>query len=128
MAHGEEGVLTAPSVVVAAGGRPRVPPEVPGALQHAITSDDIFSLPRPPGKTLCVGGAYIALECAGFLTGLGFETAVAVRSRPLRAEVFDKQCVNKVVDLMARQGTRFLRADIERIERRHDGKLDVYFA
>ncbi|CAK0796792.1 unnamed protein product [Prorocentrum cordatum] len=133
-ARGAEGTLTAPAIVVATGGRPRVPREVPGALQHAITSDDVFSLPGPPGKTLCVGGAYISgasergLGCAGFLTGLGFETAVAVRSRPLRAEAFDKQCVNKVVDLMARQGTRFLRAAVERVERRQDGRLDVHFA
>ena len=41
-------------------------PQVPGAVEHAITSDDLFFLQRSPGKTLCVGGSYIALECAGF--------------------------------------------------------------
>jgi pyruvate/2-oxoglutarate dehydrogenase complex dihydrolipoamide dehydrogenase (E3) component len=35
-----------------------------------ITSDDLFSLAEPPGKTLVVGASYVALECAGFLSGL----------------------------------------------------------
>lgn len=32
-----------------------------------MTSDDIFSLKKPPGKTLVVGASYVALECAGGL-------------------------------------------------------------
>lgn len=39
---------------------------------------------KPPGKTLVVGGSYVALECAGFLNGLGYDTSVLVRSRLLR--------------------------------------------
>ncbi len=35
----------------------------------AITSDDIF-FSKEPKKTLVVGGGYIAIECAGFLSGL----------------------------------------------------------
>lgn len=31
----------------------------------AMTSDDIFALKTPPGKTLIVGASYVALECAG---------------------------------------------------------------
>ena len=63
------------------GGRPQYP-KIPGAKEYSITSDDIFSLQNPPGKTLVVGASYIALECAGFLTGLGYETKVMVRSSP----------------------------------------------
>ena len=48
----------------------RIPELVPGA-ELAITSDDIFSLKKAPGKTLVVGASYVALECAGFLHGLG---------------------------------------------------------
>ena len=36
---------------------------------------------KSPGKTLVVGGGYIALECAGFLTGLKQgDVTVLVRS------------------------------------------------
>ena len=54
MKNGTERVLNSKYVVIAVGGRPRYP-EIPGALEHGITSDDIFSLPTEPGKTLVVG-------------------------------------------------------------------------
>ena len=47
------------------------------------------SLPKAPGKTLLVGASYIALECAGFLRGLGYDVTVMVRSILLRG--FDQQ-------------------------------------
>jgi hypothetical protein len=58
--------VSAKNFILAVGGRPRVPDDVPGAKEHAITSDDIFSLENAPGKTLVVGASYIALECAGY--------------------------------------------------------------
>jgi thioredoxin reductase (NADPH) len=81
--NGQEQVITTDKVVIAVGGRPSYP-DAPGAKECCITSDDIFSKPEAPGKTLCVGASYISLETAGFLTALGFDTAVAIRSIPLR--------------------------------------------
>lgn len=49
-----EKVLNAKYVVIAVGGRPNYP-DIPGALEYGISSDDIFSLDREPGKTLVVG-------------------------------------------------------------------------
>jgi len=46
--------ITAQTFVIAVGGRPRYP-DIPGAVEHGITSDDLFSLDREPGKTLVVG-------------------------------------------------------------------------
>ena len=83
--------LTAKYILLAPGGRPNVPRDIPGAYEYAITSDDLFSLQQAPGKTLVVGGSYIALECAGFLSGLGFDVSVMVRSRILRSEAFDAE-------------------------------------
>jgi pyruvate/2-oxoglutarate dehydrogenase complex dihydrolipoamide dehydrogenase (E3) component len=68
--------------VVAVGGRPVVPSNID--LKHVITSDDLFSLKKNPGKTLVVGASYVALECAGFLKGIGCDTTVMVRSILLR--------------------------------------------
>ena len=82
--------LTANHFIIATGERPRYPIEVEGAQQHAITSDDIFSLPYNPGKTLVIGASYVALECAGFLKGTGYDVTVMVRSIVLRG--FDRQC------------------------------------
>lgn len=46
--------ITAQTFVIAVGGRPRYP-DIPGAVEYGITSDDLFSLNHEPGKTLVVG-------------------------------------------------------------------------
>ena len=102
----EEMTMTSHRFLIAVGGRPTIPTEIPGALEHAITSDDIFWRQTTPGKTLCVGGSYISLECAGFLTGLGYEVTVAARSILLRG--FDRQCASKIGELMESLGTQIL--------------------
>ncbi len=83
--NGKGGVetVTADRIVIAVGGRPSYA-GIPGDKEFGITSDDIFSLKKTPGKTLVVGASYVALECAGFLTSLGYDTTVMVRSILLR--------------------------------------------
>lgn len=70
-------------------------------------SDDIFSLPYAPGKTLFIGASYIALECAGFLHGLGDDVTVMVRSIFLRG--FDQDMANKVGGYMETHDVKFLK-------------------
>ena len=75
---GEEKSVTGAKFILATGGRPRYP-DIPGAKEFGITSDDIFSLPYDPAKTLLVGASYIALENAGFLRGMGKNVTIMVR-------------------------------------------------
>lgn len=122
--RGKETVVTAERVVVAVGGRPVIPSDVPGALEHALTSDDLFSLKKSPGKTLVVGASYIALECAGFMQELGLNVTVAVRSILLRG--FDQQVAEKLGDVMKDLGVKFVRPAIpSKIEKTAEGKLEV---
>jgi len=100
---------TARRFVIAVGGRPKYL-DIPGAKEHCITSDDLFSLDHPPGKSLVVGASYVALECAGFLTGLGFDTTVMARSIFLRG--FDQQCAEMIAEYMGKNGTKFVRPAI----------------
>ncbi|KAF0299049.1 Thioredoxin reductase 2, mitochondrial [Amphibalanus amphitrite] len=117
-----ETVLQTDNVVLATGGRPRYPTFAGAEL--AITSDDLFRLRQPPGRTLCVGGSYVSLECAGFLTGLGFDTSVLLRSIPLRG--FDQQMAGLVVSAMENLGTRVVRgSEPLRLERTAAGRLRV---
>lgn len=105
---------TAKYILMAAGGRPNNG-GYPGADEFCITSDDLFWLEKPPGKTLVVGAAYIALECAGFLNGLGYDTTVMVRSMLLRG--FDRECVDKIGAYMEKGGLKFKRGMVpERFE------------
>jgi pyruvate/2-oxoglutarate dehydrogenase complex dihydrolipoamide dehydrogenase (E3) component len=57
---GQKETVTSNRILIAVGGRPNYG-DIPGAQEHCITSDDIFSLKNPPGKTLVVGASYIAL-------------------------------------------------------------------
>eukprot|EP01053_Blabericola_migrator_P005293 Blabericola_migrator_1__5292@NODE_2716_length_2431_cov_180_689509_g1699_i0_p1_GENE_NODE_2716_length_2431_cov_180_689509_g1699_i0NODE_2716_length_2431_cov_180_689509_g1699_i0_p1_ORF_typecomplete_len508_score88_23Pyr_redox_2/PF07992_14/1_3e56Pyr_redox_dim/PF02852_22/5_4e03Pyr_redox_dim/PF02852_22/1_4e24Pyr_redox/PF00070_27/0_00094Pyr_redox/PF00070_27/1_8e03Pyr_redox/PF00070_27/5_5e11Pyr_redox_3/PF13738_6/3_1e11Pyr_redox_3/PF13738_6/24K_oxygenase/PF13434_6/1_2e02K_oxygenase/PF13434_6/5_1e06GIDA/PF0 len=104
---GETKRISGKHIVIAVGGRPTIPleSEVSGAAL-AITSDDLFSLKTVPGKTLIIGGSYIALECAGFLNGCGYDVTVAVRSILLRG--FDRQCAEKIGLSMREFGVNFL--------------------
>lgn len=64
MKNKTEKVLTTKNVVIAVGGRPRYP-DIPGAREFGITSDDIFSLEKAPGKTLVVGAG---CKSSGFIS------------------------------------------------------------
>lgn len=81
------GTITSDFFIICSGGRPNYLPETEciDCIKHSITSDDIFSLKKPPKKTLVVGGGYIALECAGFLTGLGYPVSIMTRGLYLRS-------------------------------------------
>ncbi|XP_027193741.2 thioredoxin reductase 1, cytoplasmic-like [Dermatophagoides pteronyssinus] len=94
----KEEFITSKNFIVATGERPVYPIDCKGALKYSITSDDLFSLKYPPGRTLVVGASYVALECAGFLRGLGYDVTVMVRSIVLRG--FDRQCSEHVRNYM----------------------------
>lgn len=116
--------ITSRRFVIATGGRPHIP-SIPGG-EHAITSDDIFSLSREPGKTLVVGASYVALECAGFLTAMGYPTTVMVRSILLRG--FDEDCATRIGNYMELHGTTFIHGAVPtRIEKLENEKLRVFY-
>ena len=103
--------ITGKYICVAVGGRPKYPEDIKGAREYSITSDDLFSLPYNPGKTLCVGASYVSLECAGFLKAIGLDVTVMVRSILLRG--FDQQMANIIGDYMESQaGVKFIRGSI----------------
>ncbi|TGZ66026.1 hypothetical protein CRM22_005564 [Opisthorchis felineus] len=104
--NGETSTITTNKMILAMGERPRYP-DIPGDKEYGITSDDLFSLPHNPGKTLVVGASYVALECAGFLTSFGYDTTVMVRSILLRG--FDQQMAEMIGEYMQKHGTKFIR-------------------
>ncbi|KAL4431921.1 hypothetical protein ABPG74_012733 [Tetrahymena malaccensis] len=92
------GYVTADKIVVAVGGRPQLlsDNQCENSYKYAITSDDIFMQKKPPGKTLVVGGGYIALECSGFLSTLGYDTTMMTRSLYLRE--FDQDIAQMILE------------------------------
>ena len=75
---GENRSVTADKILIATGGWPTLPVDLPG-IEHAIGSNEAFHLPTPPKRMLIVGGGYIAVEFAGIFNGLGVETTLLYR-------------------------------------------------
>jgi thioredoxin reductase (NADPH) len=125
-AKGNVSSITGARFVIAVGGRP-TPLDCPGG-EHAITSDDLFMMKTPPGKTCVVGAGYVALECAGFITGLkSGDVTVLVRSMLLRG--FDRQLVEKVQECMQHNGTKIIEGVTPKsIEKLPSGKLLVTYS
>ncbi|MFT4956580.1 MAG: glutathione reductase (NADPH) [Brevundimonas sp.] len=75
---GDKGVVTAEKILIATGGRPWVPDDLPG-IEYVITSEEAFHLPELPKRIMIAGGGYIAVEFAGIFAGLGVETTLVYR-------------------------------------------------
>ncbi|KAM9361722.1 thioredoxin reductase 3 [Symphorus nematophorus] len=124
--RGKETFYTAAQFILATGERPRYL-GIPGDKEYCITSDDLFSLSYCPGKTLVIGASYVALECGGFLAGLGLDVTVMVRSILLRG--FDQEMANRAGEHMEEHGVKFLRkyvpTKIEELEAGTPGRLKV---
>ena len=98
--------ITAETILIAVGGRPWMP-EIKG-VEHAIMSDDAFTLDVLPERALIIGGGYIASEFAGIFAGLGVKTVQAYRGDRL-LKGFDPDVREKAGDIQNRNGidTRF---------------------
>lgn len=75
-------------------------------LLSLCLSEDLLSLPRPPGRTLVVGADAEGLECAGFLSGLGMPVTVLPQPDLLRG--FDQKIAQKLENHMLLHGVDFL--------------------
>lgn len=117
-------VFSARVILIATGGRPFLP-HVPG-IEHAITSNEIFDLPKQPRRVLIVGGGYIASEFAGILNGLGSEVVQAYRGDSI-LRGFDDDIRSHVAQQMQAKGIdlRF-GLDVQAIAKTAEG-LEITF-
>jgi len=120
---GKKDKVTAKNILIACGGRPKMFYE--GAQECCISSDDIFWQKKSPGKTLVIGASYIALECAGFMAGFGFDVTVMVRSILLRG--FDQDVAEMIGGYMEKHGVKLDRGKVpSKFEKTADGKTRVF--
>lgn len=121
--NGEEKIITSKYIIIATGGRPNL--DVCEGGENCISSDDLFSMKQEPGKTLLIGASYIALECGGFLSGMGYPVDIMVRSILLRG--FDQEIAEKIGDFMTKCGVKFIRPAVPtKIEKLENGQKRVY--
>jgi glutathione reductase (NADPH) len=121
---GQDKTVTADQILIATGGRPYVPEDLPG-IEHAITSEGAFQLPTLPKSIMVVGGGYIAVEFAGIFHGLGVETCLVYRgSNILRG--FDDDVRAHLTDELRKRGLKtILGAQHTAIEKTDAGVVNV---
>lgn len=65
-------------ILIATGAAPNHGAAIPG-IEHVISSNEVFHLPKQPRRILIQGGGYIALEFACIFAGMGSDVTVVYR-------------------------------------------------
>ncbi|MCR5876064.1 glutathione-disulfide reductase [Phenylobacterium sp. J426] len=100
------GRVTAGKILIATGGTPWMPTELPG-IEHAITSNEAFHIDELPKRIVIAGGGYIAVEFAGIFAGLGVDTTLVHRG-PNILRGFDDDVRAHVAEEMEKRGIKVL--------------------
>jgi len=112
--------VSAERILIATGGRPAMPPDLPG-LELAITSNETFHLEELPRKIVIIGAGYIAIEFAGIFNGLGVEVELLYRGNEI-LRGFDQDLRASLADIMRAQGIKIAyHTEPAAIEKTDDG-------
>jgi len=121
LASGRE--ITAGKILIATGARPLMP-AIPG-IEHAISSNETFTLETLPKRIVIAGGGYIANEFAGIFNEFGSSVTLVNRSDIL-LRGYDQQVVDRLIQISIRKGIDFkFNSTIEKIERLKNGRLKL---
>ena len=116
---GNDGTLTAKTVLVATGAHPFVP-DLPGK-EHLITSNECFELEALPGRIAIVGAGYIGMEFASIFSGLGVAVTVLHRGEQILRD-FDMDLRDGLAEAMRNRGADLrMNADVAAVEKEADG-------
>ncbi|MGB5950967.1 MAG: mycothione reductase [Ornithinimicrobium sp.] len=83
---GSSAQLSAPTIVIATGSSPVLPPVATDTDVDVHTSDTVMRLATLPGSMLIVGGGYISAEFAHVFADLGVKVTVVHRGETLLRE------------------------------------------
>ncbi|HTS39845.1 MAG TPA: glutathione-disulfide reductase [Xanthobacteraceae bacterium] len=118
LATGE--TVRAKHILVATGNGPFHGAKIAG-LEHVISSNEAFHLPRLPKRILIQGGGYIAVEFAGIFHGLGAEVTLVYRGESI-LRGFDDELRAHLRAEMERRGIKIVtRQIVEAIEKVEHG-------
>lgn len=123
---GSKVVVNAKKILVAVGGKPTPPPQIPGA-ELGINSDGFFDIDTQPKKVAIIGAGYIAVEFAGMFNALGTETHLFIRHDTFLRS-FDPMIQESVTNEYERIGVNLhKRSQASKIEKDANGKLTVTY-
>ena len=111
--------ISAETVVIGAGARPRVP-EISGiAGVPYVTSDEALRLPEQPRRLTIVGGGYIAAEMGHFFGALGTEVTIIQRG-PSLVQQEDRDISRRFTEVYQRRFRLLLNAHVIEASTRGD--------
>jgi glutathione reductase (NADPH) len=117
---GKDRTVTAGKILIATGGRPWVPKDLPG-IEHVITSDEAFHISELPKRMVIAGGGYIAVEFACIFKGLGVDVTLVHRG-PNILRGFDDHVRAHLAEELERKGINvLLGCQHERVEKTASG-------
>ncbi|RKK06568.1 Glutathione reductase [Fusarium oxysporum f. sp. narcissi] len=123
---GNKLIVNAKKILVAVGGKPTVPPQIPGA-EYGINSDGFFDILTQPKKVAIIGAGYIAVEFAGMFNALGTETHLFIRHETFLRS-FDPMIQEAVTKEYERLGVNLHKSSqASKIEKDSNGKLTVTY-
>ena len=99
---GKDKTVTSDKILIATGGRPWVPQDMPG-IEHVLTSDEAFQLENLPKRIVIAGGGYIAVEFACIFKGLGVDVTLVHRG-PNILRGFDDHVRAHLADELEKKG------------------------
>jgi mycothione reductase len=117
----DETRITADQIVVAAGGRPTVPPVIANAGVPFWTSDTIMRIGELPASMVIVGGGYVAVEFAHIFSALGVEVHLINRAETL-LEALDSDISERFTALARRRWDVRLSATIASVRPQDRGE------
>lgn len=123
---GSKVVVNAKKILIAVGGKPTPPPQIPGA-ELGINSDGFFDIDTQPKKVAIIGAGYIAVEFAGMFNALGTETHLFIRHDTFLRS-FDPMIQESVTNEYERIGVNLhKRSQATKVEKDANGKLTVTY-
>ena len=117
--------VRAKTILIATGAAPYHGAQIAG-LEHVISSNEAFQLPRLPKRILIQGGGYIAVEFAAIFAGLGSQVTLVYRGENI-LRGFDDDVREHLRCEMECRGikiiTRQTVAAVEKVEHGYDVEL-----
>ncbi|HJT18977.1 MAG TPA: Si-specific NAD(P)(+) transhydrogenase [Nitrospira sp.] len=104
---GERQTLSADTIILATGSRPRHPADIPVDHEHILDSDSILSVMYLPRTLTVLGGGIIASEYSSILAQLGVKvTMIDAADRPL--QFFDGELTQAFIRSFEQTGGRYI--------------------
>lgn len=105
--RGKKSRISADTIIIATGSRPRTPDDIDVDHEHILDSDSILSMIYLPRTLTVLGAGVIACEYASIFATLGVEVTIIDRyPRPLG--FLDPDLTDNFEQAFARLGSRFL--------------------